>query len=141
MAWRYRFAFFVLCFSLVFAACSSSRDGALRLYQRNSGDIINMTIGETVEVVLDGNPGTEIHWLQVPDAPVLLKQIGGTEYKTDLQSNRAERKLVTQFQAIAPGRTRLKLSYRNPGEARPRNSTRITPDRAFEVWVVVKEAG
>jgi len=129
-------------FSLLLAlsACSSSRDGLLRLYQRNSGDIINLEVGETMEVVLDGDPGTEIHWIQAPGDEKILRQLGETQYKADLESHRAERKLVTQFQATAPGRMRLKLSYRNPGEGRPSNSFRITPDRDFEVWVVVKEA-
>ncbi len=131
--------FAILCVSLAFGACSSSRDGLLRLYQRNHGDIINLAVGETMEVVLDGDPGTEIHWLKKPGDEEILQQLGGTEYKPDLESPRAERKLVTQFRATAPGRTRLRLTYRHPTDTRPIDSTRITPDRAFEVWVVVKE--
>ena len=128
----------VALFLLGLSACSSSREGMLRLYQRNSGDIINLRVGETMEVVLDGDPGTEIHWLKVPGAPEILERIGSTEYKPDLESNTAEHKLVTRFKATAPGRMRLKLSYRNPGEGSLRTRTRTTPDRAFEVWVVVK---
>ena len=133
--------FFALCLSLALSACSSSRDGLLRLYQRNSGDIINLAVGETMEVVLDGDPGTEVHWIQSPGDAEILQQLGGTDYEPDMESHRAERKLVTRFQATAPGRMRLRLTYRHPTDSRPTNSTRITPDRAFEVWVVVKEQG
>ena len=68
----------VLCLSLAFGACSTSRDGLLRLYQHHSGDIINLSVGETMEVVLEGDPGTEIHWLQKPGDPEILQQLGGT---------------------------------------------------------------
>ena len=128
-----------LCLSMVLGACSSSRDGMLRLYQRNSGDIINLAVGETVEVVLDGDPGTEIHWIQTPGDPEILRQLGETDYQADLESHNAERKLVTQFQALAPGRMRLRLTYRHPTDSGLSQTTRTTPNRAFSVWVVVKE--
>ena len=133
--------FSILCFSLALGACSSSRDGLLRLYQRNSGDIINLSVGETMEVVLDGDPGTEVHWIQASGDAEILRQLGGTNYEADMESHRAERKLVTRFQANAPGRMRLRLRYRHPTDGRPDGSTRITPDRTFEVWIVVKEQG
>lgn len=133
------FLFTALALILGLSACSTTREGTLRLYQRNSGDIINLRVGETMEVVLDGNPGTEIHWLKVPGSPELLERVGSTEYKPDLESNTAEHKLFTQFRATAPGRTRLKLSYRDPSEGGLRTRARTTPDHAFEIWVVVKE--
>ena len=131
--------FSVLCLSLALSACSSSREGLLRLYQRNSGDIINLSVGETMEVVLEGDPGTDIHWIRVPGDSEILRQLGETEYKSDLESHRAERKLITRFQAKAPGRMRLRLTYRHPTDSRPSDSFQITPDRSFEVWIVVKE--
>ena len=132
------FLFTALCLSLALGACSSPRDGLLKLYQRNSGDIINLRVGETMEVLFDGDPGSDIHWLKMPGAPEILEQIGGTEYEPDLETHNAERKLITRFRAIAPGRTRLQLNYNNPAQ-----DTRIMsgrpPGREFEVWVVVKE--
>ncbi len=130
--------FSALCLSLALGACSSPRDGLLKLYQRNSGEIINLRVGETMEVLLDGDPGTDIHWLKVPGDPEVLEQIGGTQYEHDLETHSAERKLITRFRAIAPGRTRLQLNYDNPAR-----DTRIMsgrpPGREFEVWIVVKE--
>lgn len=125
--------------SLALSACSSSRTGLLKLYQRNSGDIVRLSVGETMDVVLDGDPATDIHWIKVPDDPEILEQLGGTDYEHDLESHSAERKLVTHFRATAPGRTRLQLSYSNPADGRAANSFRITPDRVFEIWVVVRE--
>ena len=101
------FLFAAVGFSLALSACSSSRMGLLKLYQRNSGEIIRLDVGETMEVVLDGDPGTEIHWLKVPGDPEILEQIGGTEYEHDLETHSAERKLITRFRATMPGRTRF----------------------------------
>ena len=132
------FLFTALCLSLALGACSSPRDGLLKLYQRNSGDIINLRVGETMEVLLDGDPGTDIHWLKVPGDPEILEQIGETQYEHDLETHRAERKLITRFRATAPGRTRLQLNYNLPaGDARVMSGR--SSDREFEVWVVVKE--
>jgi len=123
---------------LILGGCSTSREGALKLYQRNSGDIINLYVGETVTVLLDGDPGTDIHWIKVPGDPEILTQLGSTEFEPDLESHDAARKLTTRFQAVAPGRTRLHLNYSHPTDAR-RTSGRIARDQAFEVWVVVKQ--
>ena len=132
--------FTVVCLALVLGACSSSRTGPLRLYQRNSGEMIRLYVGETLEVVLDGDPGTDIHWLKVPGDPEVLEQIGETVYEHDLETHSAERKLITRFRAIAPGRTRLQLNYNNPARD-TRSIASGTPGREFEVWVVVREKG
>ena len=132
--------FTVVCLALVLGACSSSRTGPLRLYQRNSGEMIRLYVGETLEVVLDGDPRTDIHWLKAPGDPEILEQIGGTQYEHDLETHSAKRKLITRFRATAPGRMRLQLNYNNPAQ-----DTRIMsgrpPGREFEVWVVVREKG
>lgn len=112
------------------AACATTND-PLRLYQRNSGDIINLRVGEVVEVVLEGNPGTDIHWITPPEEIEILEQVGSTRYEADLQSHEAERRLITRFRAVAAGRTRLQLAYRDPAES--------GRDTTFEVWVVVSE--
>lgn len=122
----------LLCALLVIAACSTVRE-PLRLYQRNDGDLINLRVGDVVEVVLDGDPGSEIRWFTTDGQPDLLQQVSDTEYRTDVESNTMERRLMTRFRAVAPGRTRLRLTYSDPsGTGR---------DRALDVWVVVTERG
>lgn len=138
---RFRLFFFTaLCLSLALSACSSSRTGPLKLYQRNSGELIRLYVGETLDVVLDGDPGTEIHWIKPPNAPEILEQIGGTEYEHDMETHSAERKLITRFRATAPGRMRLQLNYDDPAQD-TRILTGRPSDREFEVWVVVRERG
>ena len=120
----------LLCALLAIAACSTVRE-PLRLYQRNDGDIINLRVGDVVEVVLDGDPGSEIRWFTTDGRPDLLRQVSDTEYRTDVESNTMERRLMTRFRAVAPGRTRLRLTYSDPsGTGR---------DRSLAVWVVVSE--
>ena len=132
--------FTVVCLALVLGACSSSRTGPLRLYQRNSGEMIRLYVGETLEVVLDGDPGTDIHWLTAPGDPEIIEQIGETQYEQDLETHSAERKLITRFRATAPGRMRLQLNYNNPARD-TRSMSGRPPGREFEVWVVVREKG
>lgn len=124
--------------ALVMGACSIPRSGVLKLYQRNSGDIVNVYVGESITVALDGDPSTEIHWIKVPGDPAILEQVGDTRYEPDMESHQAQSMLITHFKATGVGRTRLQLMYRHPGAAAQRGF-RISPDNAFEVWVVVKE--
>ena len=124
--------------SLALGACSAPRTGLLKLYQRNSGEMFSLRVGETMEVLFDAEPGTDIHWSKVPGAPEILEQIGGTEYEPDLETHNAERRLITRFRAIAPGRTRLQLNYRLPAQD-ARVLSGGSSDIEFEVWVVVKE--
>ncbi len=132
--------FTAVCLALVLGACSSSRTGPLKLYQRNSGQMIRLYVGETLEVVLDGDPAIDIHWLKVPGDPEILEQIGGTQYEHDMETHSAERKLITRFRATAPGRTRLQLNYNNPAQD-TRSIASGMPGMEFEVWVVVREKG
>ncbi|MFQ5569803.1 MAG: protease inhibitor I42 family protein [Rhodothermales bacterium] len=122
----------ILVAGLLLPACSSSLNGPLKLREANDGDIINLEVGDMVEVILDGDPSTEVHWIKVPGDPEILEQIGGTDYQADLESHKAERRLTVRFRAVVEGRSRLKLTYEDPSH-NPR-----ARDRTFEVWVVVK---
>lgn len=123
-------ALLFLLLGLALGACSSARE-PLQLYPRNSGEILTLRVGQIVEVVLDGDPGTDIHWLKNPGEEALLEQVGETTYQTDYRAQDLERRLMTRFRARAPGRMRLRLAYRAPGGD--------LRGEAFEVWLVIKE--
>lgn len=118
---------------LAFSACTTTRTGPLKLYQHNDGDLINLTVGETMEVVLDGTPTTDVHWLRDEAGEAIITQVGTTEYKPDPRTPDARQRLHLNFRAQAEGRTRLQLQYRDP------NRSGALEERSFEIWVVVKQ--
>ena len=130
---RQGFPLVALLALLVFGACASTRTGPLKLYAHNDGDLINLKVGETMQVVLDGNPTTDIHWLRSEETDAILAQVGTTEYKPDPRTPDARQRLHLNFKAHAEGRTRLRLQYRDP------NRSGALDERTFEVWVVVKQ--
>ena len=114
------------------SACSGGRPGLLQLYQHNDGDLVNLKVGETMQVVLDGTPTTDVHWLRDDETEDILTQVGGTEYKPDPRTPNARQRLHLNFRAKAEGRTRLQLHYRDP------HRSGALDERVFEVWVVVR---
>ncbi len=125
---------FMVALLLTLGACATTK-APLRLFQHNTGDLVNLRVGETMEVVLEGNPTIDIRRRQIPDDPNILEQVGGTEYFTDMATPNARERLLVRFRAVAEGKTRLQLIYKNvywPNTAQ---------DQVFEVWVVVRTQG
>lgn len=130
---RHLFPLVTLVALLAFSACASTRTGPLKLYAHNDGDLINLDVGETMQVVLDGTPTTDVHWLRDDATEAILAQVGTTEFKPDPRLPDARQRLHLSFRAQAEGRTRLQLQYRDP------NRSGALDERSFEVWVVVKQ--
>lgn len=116
--------------ALALSGCGNVRE-PLQLYQRNSGEIIALRVGQIVEVVLDGTPGTHVHWMKTPGEERLLEQLGETTYGPDYRAQNLERRLTTRFRALAPGRMRLRLEYRTPGGE--------AFGQEFEAWLIIKD--
>ncbi len=125
------FRFAALGLLLALGACATSR-APLRLFQHNTGDIVNLRVGETMEVVLEGDPTIDVRQQRIPDDPDLLERVGGTEFFADMTTPDARERLLVRFRAVAEGKTRLKLIYKY------RYASNTAPDADFEVWVVVK---
>ena len=99
----------------------------------NAGEIVTLSLGETLQIRLDSNPTTGYQWRRhVADAAV-LRQVGEVMFvKPDDPMLGAGGTEVFTFQAIAPGRTMVKLVYLRPWEKD------LTPAATFSVTVVVQ---
>lgn len=122
-------AFIVLI--VLVSACSSYENGRT-LTDENSGQTIEMNVGDIFTVELEGNPSTGYTWEVAEMDTALLKQVGETEFETDNDLVGASGVLILRFEAIDTGETALNLVYHRPWEED------IPPEETFEVSLVVK---
>jgi inhibitor of cysteine peptidase len=113
------------------SACSSDANGQT-LTAENAGQTIEMNVGDTLSVELEGNPTTGFTWEVAEMDLSVLKQIGETEFETDSDLVGAGGVLTLRFEAIGSGQTTLKLVYHRPWEQD------VPPEKTFEVHLVTK---
>jgi inhibitor of cysteine peptidase len=113
------------------AGCQSTSE-SITISEENAGEIIVLKTGDTLVVSLDGNPTTGFNWAVGPQDPVLLQQVGETEFRPESDLTGAPGKVLLRFEAVTPGRTLLQFDYSRSWE------TDETPARSFEVTVAVE---
>jgi inhibitor of cysteine peptidase len=115
----------------VVSACSSGASGRT-LTAEDAGQTIEMNIGDTLSVELEGNPSTGYTWEVAEMNASVLKQIGETEFETDSELVGSGGVLILRFEAIGSGQTPLKLVYHRPWEQD------APPEETFEVSIIVR---
>ena len=129
-----------ICFTLVLlmvatalVAASGHRGMTVRLEQADSGSTITLHPGETLEIVLPGNPTTGYTWEVKPGSEALLKQKGGPEFTPDSKALGSEGRWTIRFDVVAVGKAHLVLIYHRTFEPQ------VPPLRSFGIRVVVAE--
>jgi inhibitor of cysteine peptidase len=112
--------------------CVSIPEAAVRLSEEDAGSTVELRMGDTIEVVLDGNPTTGFLWETAAVDASVLKQLGepGFEPYTNLIGSGG--KFTFRFEAVASGQTLLRLIYHRPWEKD------VPPERTFEVTVTAQ---
>jgi inhibitor of cysteine peptidase len=112
--------------------CVSVSGAPVSLSEEDSGSTVELRAGDTMEVVLDGNPTTGFEWETADVDASVLNQLGdpGFEPYTNLMGSGG--KFTFRFEAVASGQTLLKLVYHRPWE------TDVPPEKTFEVTVTVQ---
>jgi len=112
--------------------CISIPQAAVILNEEDTGSTAELRVGDTMEVVLDGNPTTGFSWETAAVDASVLKQLGepGFEPYTNLIGSGG--KFTFRFEAVASGQTLLRLIYHRPWE------TEVPPEKTFKVTVVVQ---
>lgn len=85
--------------------------------EEQNGSRITLSMGDTLQVALDGNPTTGYAWEVVENNPSLLAPQGEADFRADtpvLVGSGGT--FFFSFKAIARGTTPLKLIYRRPFE-------------------------
>jgi predicted secreted protein len=114
------------------SACANSSEKTITITEQDAEKTIELEIGDTLIVFLDGNMTTGFSWIPAPQTPVVLEQVGDIAVTPESNAVGAPGKLVLTFKAIATGQTTLHLDYKRAWEEG------ISPEKTFEVTVVVK---
>ncbi|SEA24744.1 inhibitor of cysteine peptidase [Thiothrix caldifontis] len=80
------------------------------------GSTVQLTVGDLLEVVLEGNPSTGYMWTLAPDSGVLLAQQGQATFQPNSGALGSGSMMTWRFQAIAHGEMLLKLRYQRSFE-------------------------
>jgi inhibitor of cysteine peptidase len=95
--------------------------------------MVELRVGDKVEIVLDSNPTTGYVWeVASPDIAV-VRQEGEPQFKPDSGAVGAGGKLTLVFQAIAPGEQMLNLIYHRTFEQG------VPPAKTFALDILVRE--
>lgn len=111
---------------------STQTSSITELSSEDAGGTVTLHPAGQLEVVLDGNPTTGYQWDIASVDPAILKPIGEAEFRPDSSALGAGGKVALRFEALALGKTILKLIYhRSFGQDVP-------PLKTFEVGIEVK---
>jgi inhibitor of cysteine peptidase len=108
------------------AGCGSSAnaaDGPLKLGEADNGKAYTVKIGDTIEVIIPGNPTTGFAWTAALAA-----------YSTEASDGAvvgAGGTYTFTFKAAAAGEALIKLVYSRPWES-------VAPEKTFTVTVTIK---
>ena len=119
--------------ALSLAACAPPVHEPVKVVERDSGSMVELRVGDKVEIVLDSNPTTGYVWeVASPDIAV-VRQEGEPQFKPDSEAVGAGGKLTLVFQAIAPGEQMLSLIYHRTFEQG------VPPAKTFALDILVRE--
>jgi inhibitor of cysteine peptidase len=127
------FTLVLLLLAIALLAAGRQRGITLRLTQADSGSTITLHPGDTLELVLQGNPSTGYTWEVKPGSEALLKQKGEPEFTPDSKALGAEGRMTFRFDVVAEGKGSLVLLYRRTFEPEAR------PLRTFGIRIVIAE--
>lgn len=128
-----------LCVSVAFllllalSGCVSSSRFTCDLSEKDSGNILELKTGDTVRIVLKSNPSTGYFWKQdgIPDSDVI--RLTSDRFLQTEQGKKLSGAPGTQefiYQAVGPGETGIRLSYKRPWENNP-------PAEVFQLKIMI----
>jgi inhibitor of cysteine peptidase len=124
-----------LILSLTFGLLAACQPKESTLTEAGNGRAETVKVGENLVIELLANPSTGFTWEVAEVDTNVLQQVGETEFKssslTPLPGAGGTQTL--RFQAVAPGRTELKLIYHRPFEKD------TPPARTFAIQVTVEK--
>ena len=103
------------------------------LKESQAGNTVEVSVGETFKVVLEGNPTTGYTWeINTLDTGILAQR-GEPEFKPDSNAIGSGGTFTFTFQAVNIGQTILRLIYHRSWEQD------VPPLKTFEVVVIVNQ--
>jgi len=112
--------------------CVTMPEASLRLSEEDAGSTVELRVGDTMEVVLDGNPTTGFEWETTAVDESVLRQVGEPGFEPYSTLIGSGGKFTFRFEALASGQTLLQMVYHRSWE------TDVPPEKTFEVNVTVE---
>jgi len=121
----------IILFGLIILLPGCSAGNPIQLCQIDSGRVIKMNPGDTLEIVLDANPTTGYQWKALPWNTKVIEQIDKPVYKSRSEAIGSGGELTFYFKALSTGQTPLEFIYFRDFEKN------VPPIKSFKVTIVV----
>ena len=121
----------LLVVALMTAACAANGNETKTIGASDAGKTISLTVGDTLEMTLEGNPTTGFNWAADSLDTSILKQVGDPAFTPSSTAIGAGGQVVLNFEAVGSGGTTLHLIYHRSWE------TGVAPEKTFDVTVQV----
>jgi len=116
---------------LIAGGCASNGKQTRSIGASDAGKTIGLSVGDTLEVTLEGNPSTGYNWEAANLQTSILKQVGDVAFTPASTAIGAPGQVVLRFEAVGSGQTTLQLIYHRPWE------TGVAPVQTYQVTVQV----
>ena len=116
---------------ILLTACAAGTPVHTRVHQIDSGRTLVMEPGDTLEIVLDGNPTTGYSWSLEPWDTGVIEETGQPVYRSGSDAIGAGGQYTFYFRASSPGQTILRFMYHRPFEKD------TPPIKRFDVHITV----
>jgi len=104
----------------------------VQLYESDSGKMVEIHVGDDLEIVLPGNPTTGYVWEVSSHNPNQLR-LGNSDFYAHDKSIGSGGMEIVKLQAIAEGKSQLKLIFHRPFE----HST--PPLKTFDATIIIEK--
>lgn len=93
---------------------------------------MEVNVGVTIELVLEGNPTTGYEWIVEADGAPVMKQKGEPDFEPESDLIGAPGIFTWRFEVVEAGTAELKLVYSRPGDEEAQ------PEDKFQISVIAK---
>jgi predicted secreted protein len=121
----------IIIFTLMFGnAGSTLADEPMKLCENDSGKIVEILVGDELEIILLGNPTTGYVW-EVNSLDSNVLSLGKADFIANDKAIGSGGMEIIKFHAIAAGTSVVRLIFHRPFEHN------IPPLKTFEVTVII----
>ena len=114
------------------AAETSQEQLTIQLTEADAGRLVELRVGDTLEVILPGNPTTGFQWEVSEINSAILEPIGEPKFEPSSNAVGSGGNVTLRFEAVGTGQTELKLIHHRPFEEN------VPPIQTFEVTITVR---
>ena len=114
------------------AAEASQEQSTIQLTEADAGRLVELRVGDILEVTLPGNPTTGFQWEVSEINSAILEPIGEPKFEPSSNAVGSGGNVTLRFEAVGTGQTELTLIHHRPFEEN------IPPMQTFEVTITVR---